>query len=812
MADNVIKAVFANGRSVKTAPLWRYDHGIKLQPIGLELPENYEIHFSNSKTGEAKTMLADASGAVIPAEYLIPGTEVYAWIYLVGESYGRTKAEIIIPIDAKAKPTDQEPTPEQQPIIEQAIDALNDAQDALEEAASHIIESGITPEERAKLAGIEAGAEVNVIEEVRVYDLLNGYVPLPITDKGVNLPRYPEVENVNDVVYVDFEIDADGNVTLSPSPTPIVDAVNLHGQTVIARVKLANDSCYYFLPLTHIDGNDIRFTGFTGTAEKLEVRWDTNSHKWRAQLTELVDWDSAGNSYVWANQGSENSGKVLTVGADGNVTPQDAAGGTNDYSDLSNKPQINSVALSGNKSLGDLGIEAEAFVVIITESDGTYTADKTASQIFGAVAAKKRVVATLGVTVFQYCLQAGGKAYFTAIYSNTSLLLAVAESKAATVSIITLGTYTKPSGGIPASDLAAAVQTSLGKADTAIQQHQDISGKLDKNQGMAHAGEFLVVGSDGNMTTQAVEENNSLAAFATDIASGAIASFTDGADDIPVKDLTIAIEPVQAGSGDPSPSNVRPITGWTAANVTRTGKNLFDKTDPDVRHGYAVSTTSGTLYTASSGIWSASGFMPVKGGNQYIISGDNAANDLAFYDANKVFISGASDGSRAITAPANACYARMDYTIANEDRIQFEQSSAATAYEAYQGTSCAIPFPTEAGTVYSGTLDVTTGKLTVDRAMIASYNGEALPGEWISDRDVYAAGTAPTTGAQVVYALAEPMEYDLTPTEVTTLLGANNIWADCGDSTVEYRADTKLYADKKIAAIPSVPMWNGGSY
>jgi hypothetical protein len=31
------------------------------------------------------------------------------------------------------------------------------------------------------------------------------------------------------------------------------------------------------------------------------------------------------------------------------------------------------------------------------------------------------------------------------------------------------GTYSKPSGGIPKSDLAQAVQTSLGKADTAVQ-------------------------------------------------------------------------------------------------------------------------------------------------------------------------------------------------------------------------------------------------------------------------------------------------------------------------------------------------------
>lgn len=42
------------------------------------------------------------------------------------------------------------------------------------------------------------------------------------------------------------------------------------------------------------------------------------------------------------------------------------------------------------------------------------------------------------------------------------------------------GTYTKPSTGIPKSDLASGVQASLGKADTALQKHQDISGKLDK--------------------------------------------------------------------------------------------------------------------------------------------------------------------------------------------------------------------------------------------------------------------------------------------------------------------------------------------
>ena len=41
--------------------------------------------------------------------------------------------------------------------------------------------------------------------------------------------------------------------------------------------------------------------------------------------------------------------------------------------------------------------------------------------------------------------------------------------------------YKKPNTGIPKTDLANDVQTSLNKADTAIQEHQDISGKEDKS-------------------------------------------------------------------------------------------------------------------------------------------------------------------------------------------------------------------------------------------------------------------------------------------------------------------------------------------
>lgn len=57
--------------------------------------------------------------------------------------------------------------------------------------------------------------------------------------------------------------------------------------------------------------------------------------------------------------------------------------------------------------------------------------------------------------------------------------------------------YDKPSGGIPSTDMSQAVQDSLALADSAIQQHQDISGKADKDTD-AVEGNFAAFDSNGN--------------------------------------------------------------------------------------------------------------------------------------------------------------------------------------------------------------------------------------------------------------------------------------------------------------------------
>lgn len=54
------------------------------------------------------------------------------------------------------------------------------------------------------------------------------------------------------------------------------------------------------------------------------------------------------------------------------------------------------------------------------------------------------------------------------------------EAEAEALRTAVAAKYTKPLGGIPATDLASAVQTSLGKADTALQAHQQLADVYDE--------------------------------------------------------------------------------------------------------------------------------------------------------------------------------------------------------------------------------------------------------------------------------------------------------------------------------------------
>lgn len=59
------------------------------------------------------------------------------------------------------------------------------------------------------------------------------------------------------------------------------------------------------------------------------------------------------------------AGTNITIDENNVISATGGGGGTNNYNDLTNKPKINNVELSGNKTLGNLGIQAK-----LTESNG----------------------------------------------------------------------------------------------------------------------------------------------------------------------------------------------------------------------------------------------------------------------------------------------------------------------------------------------------------------------------------------------------------------------------------------------------------
>lgn len=168
-------------------------------------------------------------------------------------------------------------------------------------------------------------------------------------------------------------------------------------------------------------------------------------------------------------------------------------------------------------------------------------------------------------------------------------------------------------------------------------------------------------------------------------------------------------KPTQAGTGDPSPENIRPISGRDAVSVERCGVNLLDiskcrAADPNAAYGLTVSLSgdivrlTGTpkvtkdipnarfriLFSTKriSGIYNAKCFV-TKG----------TVNDVTTIQ---------KDGSIVAQSPL---YQNTPVDI--ELRIMFYVGDAPTAYSPYTGQTATLTLP---HTIYGGTVDAVTGE------------------------------------------------------------------------------------------------------
>ena len=368
-------------------------------------------------------------------------------------------------------------------------------------------------------------------------------------------------------------------------------------------------------------------------------------------------------------------------------------------------------------------------------------------------------------------------------------------------------------------------------------------------------------------------------AYITDSASGSVAHFVDGADNVPMKSVKVSIAPVQSGSGDPSPSNVRAISGWSSVKVTRSGNNLIP-IDAKTATASGVTVTinddgslliNGTAEANNGVVLNKNAQLKNYQSGTYALAlfGENTTglslqvmNNTAFLPSSANIITIPDDSTRNYVRICFASGTTFNNVVVYPMMVYGD--TIPTEYEPYNGNEYNISLAS-AGTVYGGTLDAVSGVLTVDRA-IKTFNGSeswylsnsgmrcqtpmpanakpnsadatlvgAISNEFVeispnrtwdgasgagfgidTNRQLNVCQTGEKTmtvdawktwlashNMQIVYPLATPITYNLTPTGVKSLLGINNIWSDAGDVDAEYRADTKLYINKRLVEVTS---------
>ena len=328
----------------------------------------------------------------------------------------------------------------------------------------------------------------------------------------------------------------------------------------------------------------------------------------------------------------------------------------------------------------------------------------------------------------------------------------------------------------------------------------------------------------------------------------------------------------------PYNENICPITGWTGCEVQRTGKNLADE---EAIFGTLQGwTSSDGVYTGESRIihFAYGGGKGIPGlkfkpSTQYTVSvhysGETSSIGLVliflYTDGTKSqqYCNTETPADFQLVSSAGKTIEKLSLSygsnmVVSVSNFRLVEGITATAYELYTGQTYPITFPTEAGTVYGGYVDVTGGELVVDRAYGVlnnpdkwfemsgtanfrynvpfdsrkiyddSYSGltcsyvpclyGAEPyGRWNSASGTYfciksttltldqVKADAEAGKISIVYELAEPIHYPLTATEIKTLLVQNNIWADTGDTEVEYlMSDVSWYVEKKLRAFQSI--------
>ena len=198
-----------------------------------------------------------------------------------------------------------------------------------------------------------------------------------------------------------------------------------------------------------------------------------------------------------------------------------------------------------------------------------------------------------------------------------------------------------------------------------------------------------------------------------------------------IREVVADIQAKQAGSGDPSPSNIREISGYNAANITDCGDNFLngDKFADNfsTAAGYNKDTVNKTVsFTHSTPPYHLTVFeMPFKPNTQYTfifkytavstnrslrIGYTDGTNGEFYFEANdtKSALVVTSASGKTINEIYLTFFADGLTTLYYDECGLFEGIKTLADFEEFFGETYNIPFEQ---TVYRGSLNVTTGEL-----------------------------------------------------------------------------------------------------
>ena len=226
------------------------------------------------------------------------------------------------------------------------------------------------------------------------------------------------------------------------------------------------------------------------------------------------------------------------------------------------------------------------------------------------------------------------------------------------------------------------------------------------------------------------ETSGSIVSFETDVAKG-------------IKSLKVNISPIQEGSDDPSPDNVRPISGWTGTNITVNGSTV----------SITFPLEAGTMYGGTLDVVKGTLTLTHKGG---------FFNDL-YSSGLTAMTTNASDVRR--WGLPKSMFDGMANAVSNNRPEDFLCS-------AYKTISAANTMARMKG------ISVTQSGLVV--IFDENYSDKATTSN--SGAVTYFSNINPF----FVWRLETPITYQLTPQEINTIIGINTIYANTGNVSVYY--------------------------